>query len=151
MNEAFFIKKSIELSQQSIDAGGYPVGALVVRNGEIIGEGYSDGKQLCDATSHAEVAAIREASQKLNKRNLDDVVLYTSLEPCVMCFMSSFWAYIPKIVFACSRARVTRKYYEGDHDIAELNKMCRRQIELVHYTGAEEAALRIINEWEKRK
>ncbi|MEK9157613.1 MAG: nucleoside deaminase [Patescibacteria group bacterium] len=143
------LKQAIELSKESVAAGGYPAGALVVRNGEIIARGLSDGQQLCDATSHAEISAIREASKKLNKRDLTDVVLYTSLEPCVMCFTASFWAHVPKIVFACSRKAVSPKYYEGEHDISELNKSSIRQIELVHFKELENEALKVITNWEE--
>ena len=149
MNDKDFIKKTIELSQESVDVGGYPVGAIIVKNGKIISSGLSNGKNLCDPTSHAETAAIREAGKKLNKRNLDDVVLYSSLEPCVMCFASSFWAYIPRVVFACSRSKVSSDYYEGDHNIFELNNKGRRKIELVHFDELEQEALDVITEWEK--
>jgi len=146
-----FLEQAIELSKKSVAVGGYPVGALIVKDGKVISTGLSDGKQLCDGTSHAEITAIREASKKLKKRNLDDVVLYTSLEPCVMCFTASFWAYIPKIVFACGRKSVHPKNYEGDHDIFELNKNCRRRIELVHQKDFENKALEVINDWEKSR
>lgn len=149
MTDADYIKKTIELSRQSISVGGYPVGALIVWDGDIIATGLSDGKQLFDATSHAEISAIREASKKLNKRNLDDVVLYSSLEPCVMCFTASFWAYISRIVFACNRNRVPADYYEGSHSIFELNKASRRQIELVHFKEFEDEALKVISDWEQ--
>jgi len=149
MSDKKMIKKAIELSEESIAIGGYPVGAVVTQGGKIVSTGLSDGKQLCDATSHAETAAIRAASKKLNKRNLDDVVLYSSLEPCVMCFMSSFWAYIPKVVFACAKNRPCSNYNEGGHNIFDLNKKNRREIELVHFKELEDEALEIINEWEK--
>ena len=149
MLDADFIKRAIELSQKSVEVGGYPVGAVIVQNGQIVSEGLSKGKQLCDPTSHAETAAIREAGKKLDKRNLDDVVLYSSLEPCVMCFASSFWAYIPKVVFACSRDKVSADYYEGEHNIFELNRKGRRVIELVHFGELEQEALEVITEWEK--
>lgn len=144
-----FIKKTIELSKKSAQIGGYPAGAVIVRNREIIAEGLSDGKQLCDATIHAETAAIREASEKLERRNLDDVVLYTSLEPCLMCYAATFWAHIPKVVYACSRDRVSVKYYEGFHNIHEVNKSSLRTIQLVHAQQFEDDALRVIHEWEK--
>ncbi|MDC1205319.1 nucleoside deaminase [Candidatus Pacebacteria bacterium] len=150
MNDKDFIKKAIELSQESVDVGGYPVGSVIVKNGEIVSTGLSNGKNLCDPTSHAETAAIREAGKKLDKRNLDDVVLYSSLEPCVMCFASSFWAYIPKVVFACSRDKVSSDYYEGDHNIFELNNKGRRQINLVHFEELEQKALNVITEWENK-
>jgi guanine deaminase len=143
------LKQAIELSKESVAAGGYPAGALVVRDGKIIATGLSDGKQLCDATSHAEISAIRAASKKLNKRDLTDVVLYTSLEPCVMCFTASFWAHIPKIVFACSRKSVSPKYYEGEHDIFELNKSSIRQIELIYFKELKDEALKVITDWEQ--
>ncbi len=120
-----------------------------MQNGEIVSTGFSNGKQLCDPTNHAETDAIRKAGKKLNKRNLNDVVLYTSLEPCVMCFTSSFWAYIPRVVFACSRDKVSSDYYEGNHNIFELNKFGRRKIDLVHFNECEDEALDIITEWEK--
>lgn len=85
-----FVKHAIEISRESVRVGGYPAGAIVVHNREIVGRGLSNGKQLCDCTSHAEIAAIREASKKLNVRDLKDATLYTSLEPCVMCYAASF-------------------------------------------------------------
>lgn len=67
-----------------------------------------------------------------------------------MCFAASFWAYIPKVVFACSRNRAA-DYYEGDHDIAALNKVSRRKIELVHAKEFEEAALAVITQFEQTR
>lgn len=61
----YFLKKAIEKSKESVKKGGYPVGAVIVRNKEIISYGFSDGKNLKDATSHAEIDAIRKASKKL--------------------------------------------------------------------------------------
>lgn len=149
MSDADFIKRAIELAQKSVEVGGYPVGAVIVQNGRIVSEGLSNGKQLCDPTSHAETAAIREAGKKLDKSNLDDVVLYSSLEPCVMCFASSFWAYIPRVVFACSRDKVSADYYEGEHNIFALNQKGRRVIELVHFDKLEQEAFEVITEWEE--
>lgn len=148
MNDEDFLKKAIKLSQESVDIGGYPVGAVIVRQGEIISTGVSNGKQLHDPTSHAETAAIREATQKLNNRDLTDVVLYTSLEPCLMCYASSFWAHIPRVVFACGRDEVSSQYYEGIHDIFSLNERSHRHIELIHEKGLEEEALEVIQRWE---
>ncbi len=149
MTDKDYVLKAIEISKESVTVGGYPAGAVIVQNNEIVGTGLSNGKQLCDPTSHAETDAIRKAGLKLEKRNMDDVVLYTSLEPCVMCFTSSFWAYIPRIVFACSRDRVSSDYYEGNHNIFELNKVGRRKIDLVHFDELEDRALQVITEWEK--
>ncbi|MBX2866393.1 nucleoside deaminase [Candidatus Kaiserbacteria bacterium] len=149
MTDRDFIQRAIELSKESVAIGGYPVGAVIVKDGEIVSTGLSNGKQLCDPTSHAETDAIRKAGKKLNKRNLDDVVLYSSLEPCVMCLTSSFWAYIPRIMFACSRDRVSSDYFEGAHNIFELNEVGRRKIDLAHFDELEDEALNVITEWEE--
>lgn len=151
MSDQYFLKKAIELSQQSVDIGGYPAGAVVVKDGEVIATGLSNGKNLHDPTSHAETAAIREASQKLGERDLVDVVLYSSLEPCVMCYAASFWAHIPKVVFACGRGKVSPEYYEGHHDIFALNEKGKRVIELVHNVDMEQKALKVIHDWEQSK
>lgn len=148
MEDKKFIQKAIELSQESVAMDAYPVGAVVVKDGTIVAQGLSNGKQLNDPTSHAEIAAIRAAGQVLGKRNLDDVVLYSSLEPCVMCYAASFWAYIPRVVFACGRDRVAKDHYEGDHNIFDLNEKGRRQIDIVHFSDMEPHALEVIKEWE---
>ena len=150
-NEAHFLRKAVELSQESVNIGGYPVGALIVQGGTVISVGLSNGKQLHDPTSHAETAAIRAAAMKLGNRDLTDVVLYSSLEPCVTCYSTSFWAHIPRIVFACGRGAVGAEYYEGDHNIFEINEKSHRNIELIHIKEWEPTALKIISAWEGSK
>ena len=144
-----FLREAIEESKKSVEANGFPVGVVIVMDGEIIARGVSDGKQLKDATSHAEIAAIRNASQKLNTRELRDTTLYSSLEPCLMCLAASYWAYIPRIVFACRREKVSSQHYEGKHDIKSINAAFLRPIELVHIPELEKEALRVIQNWEE--
>lgn len=144
------LKKAIEKSRESVDIGGFPVGVVIVRGGEILSAGISNGKKLNDPTSHAETDAIRAACQKLQTRDLKDVVLYSSLEPCLMCFAASAWASIPKIVYACSRGRVSKQHYEGNHNLVPINESARHPIILVHLQELEEEALRVIEEWESK-
>lgn len=148
MSDSDFLKIAIEKSQESVNQGGFPVGAIVVIDNEIIAEGLSNGKQLHDATAHAEICAIRDASKKLGKRNLKNAVVYSSLEPCLMCFSASYWAYVTKIVYACSKKKVSVHHYEGLHNLQELNAKNNRQMEIVHIEELEEGALKIINGWE---
>ena len=70
------------------------------------------------------------------------------MEPCVMCFAASFWAYIPKVVFACGRSRAGVDYFEGNHDINALNAASRRQIQLVHLKELEDEAFKVAADWE---
>ncbi len=145
-----YIQEAIKQSQNSVNVGGYPCGAIVVKDDEIIGIGFSNGKNLFDATLHAEIDAIRKASGKLQSRSLEGCTLYTSMEPCVMCFSAAFWAYIPRIVYSCSRSQIDKNYYMGEHDIHAMNeKNYRRKIELVHHKESSKDALRVVEEWEK--
>ena len=148
MSDKEFLQLAIKKSQESVEAGAFPVGAIVVQNGEIVSSSISNGKQLKDPTSHAEIAAIREACQKLKNRDLKNVVLYSSLEPCLMCYAASFWASIPRVVYACSRTRASKMHYEGGHNLGQINEVSRHPIELMHMKEMEEKALKIISDWE---
>lgn len=143
-----YLKEAIHLSQESVDVGGYPVGAVVVLNGEIIGKGLSDGKQNMDATSHGEIAAIRDASKNLKKRDLIGATVYTSLEPCIMCLSACYWAKVSTIVYACSKEKVSAKNFEGTHSLEEVNKQNKPPLTLIHEVSLEEDALKIFNKWE---
>jgi len=123
-----YLLNAINLSRDSMDIGGSPVGSIIVLNDEIIATGLSNGKQLKDATSHAEICAIREASQKIGHRDLKGATIYSSLEPCVMCFAASYWSSISKIVYACSKEKVSKWHYEGLHDLKELDRKNNRHI-----------------------
>lgn len=99
-----FIKRAIELSQKGMDnnAGG-PFGALVVKDGEIIAEGFNKVTSSNDPTAHAEVVAIREACEKLNSFQLEDCTIYTSCEPCPMCLGAIYWARPKAVYYACTK------------------------------------------------
>ena len=98
------MSRAIRLAQNGMDtnAGG-PFGAVVVRDGEIIGEGWNQVTSTNDPTAHAEVLAIRQACQKLGSFQLDNCILYTSCEPCPMCLGAIYWARPAKVFFACTR------------------------------------------------
>lgn len=147
--ESEYLKRTIELARQSVQKGGFPAGALVVKDGEIIAEGISIGSVLNDPTSHAETASIREACQKLHITDLQGAVLYESVQSCLMCFSVAYWAGISKIVYACHKTpeMVKKFYYEGNTDTAQVNEQNNRKIELVFMPGFEEESLKVINEW----
>jgi tRNA(adenine34) deaminase len=76
-----------------------PVGAIIVLNNEIIGEGFNCPISTCDPTAHAEIVALRQAAQKLNNYRLPGVTLYVTLEPCTMCVGAMLHARIERLVF----------------------------------------------------
>ena len=80
-----FMKIALEEAHIAAQQGEMPVGAVVVKDGEVIGVGHNLRNELCDPTLHAEIVAIRQACEKISDWRLTDCYLYVTLEPCVMC------------------------------------------------------------------
>lgn len=98
------MRKAIELSRRAsiIEKSGGVFGAVIVKDGEIIAEGYNQVRRHNDPTWHAEMQAIREACKKLGTPHLDGCELYTSAECCPMCLAASYWAHIKKIYYGAT-------------------------------------------------
>lgn len=100
-----FMRRAITLGQQGAHVGdGGPFGAVVVKNGQIVGEGWNQVLALNDPTAHAEVMAIRQACQQLARVHLSGCELYSAGEPCSMCLSASYWAHIDRIFYGFSVA-----------------------------------------------
>lgn len=91
--------RALELAQKAFDAGEVPVGAVVVRDQKIIGEGWNSPISRHDATAHAEILALRQASQTCQNYRLPDTTLYVTIEPCTMCVGALVHARIARVVF----------------------------------------------------
>ncbi len=94
-----FMQKAIELAKKSLESEDVPVGAVVVKDGKIIGEGYNKREKEGDPTAHAEIIAIKEASKALGSWRLDDCEIYVTLEPCPMCAGAIINSRIKTVVF----------------------------------------------------
>lgn len=153
MTDKDYLKLAIEQAKISAEQGGFPAGAIVVKDGEIIARGISAGFKLNDPTSHGETAAIREACQKLQTSDLGGATLYASLQPCAMCFSVANWAGISKIVYGCQKTdeMAVKGYYEGSNDIEEMNKKNNRKIELEYIGDFEKEILELVSNWEKSR
>ena len=152
MDDKHFLQLAVEQAKKSVDEGGFPAGAVVVKSNEIISEGISLGFKLNDPTSHAETASMREACKKLQTTNLNGSTLYASLQPCLMCFSVANWSGISRIVFGCKKTEemVKKNYYEGFTDINKLNEENNRKIELVFLPDFEQEMLNLAKNWEKK-
>lgn len=98
-----FMQEAIALANRNIENGGGPFGALIVRDGEIVGRGGNQVTMLNDPTAHAEVMAIRDATKALGTYNLSGCVLYTTCEPCPMCMGAIYWARISHVYYGNTR------------------------------------------------
>ena len=99
MNDADFMREALALAAQAASAGEVPVGAVVVREGRIIGRGYNRPITSNDPTAHAEIVALREAAAAEGNYRLPGCELYVTLEPCAMCVGAMVHARIGRIVY----------------------------------------------------
>jgi tRNA(Arg) A34 adenosine deaminase TadA len=142
-----FMRRAFELAQNGIDADdGGPFGAIVVRDGKIIGEGCNRVTSTNDPTAHAEVVAIREACQNLNSFQLEDCTIYTSCEPCPMCLGAIYWARPALMYFACSREDAARAGFD-DRFIYEEIALPYEQRRIKSVNFLREEGLRVFENW----
>ena len=103
--DKLFMERAIELAKESFDDGEVPVGAVIVQNETIIGEGKNKVIFENDVSSHAEINAIRAASKKIKNYRLNDCSMYVTLEPCHMCAKAAVDARMSSVIFAASEPK----------------------------------------------
>lgn len=97
--------EAIALAREGVGRGdGGPFGAVVVREGEILGRGWNRVIRDRDPTAHAEMVAIRDAARRLGRHHLDGCTLYVACEPCPMCLSAAYWAHIERVCYAANGA-----------------------------------------------
>ncbi|WP_075425916.1 nucleoside deaminase [Ruminococcus sp. XPD3002] len=121
-----FMKIAVDEARTGINAGhGGPFGCVIVRNGEIVGQGHNEVVKRKDPTCHGEVMAIRNACKALGTYDLSGCELYTTAEPCPMCRGAILWANISRVYYGCNVNDTDRigfrdkVFYEGGEDISE--------------------------------
>ena len=120
MTNKELMRRAIELSKQSVRNGGGPFGAVIARNGEIVAEGSNCVTIDCDPTAHAEVSTIRKACKALGTYNLSGCEIYTSCEPCPMCFGAIYWAHLDKIYMGNDRKDAAKIGFDDDFIYQEI-------------------------------
>ncbi|MGK0291303.1 MAG: guanine deaminase [bacterium] len=99
-----FVQKAINLAlAHSIDGDCGPFGAVIVKDGVVVSEGWNQVVKNCDPTAHAEVVAIRKAGEVLKNHILQGCTIYSSCEPCPMCLSSIYWSRIDRIVYSATK------------------------------------------------
>ncbi|MBN2038340.1 MAG: nucleoside deaminase [Chitinispirillaceae bacterium] len=113
----FFMQAAYQEALKALDDGEVPVGAVIEKDGAVIGRGYNRIERLTDATAHAEIIAITAAATSLAAWRLDGCTLYVTLEPCIMCMGALLQSRIGAIVYAAADPRlgaVDTRNYRGD-------------------------------------
>ena len=100
--DEYFMRLAIREAERALGHEDVPIGAVVVRDGEVVGVGHNERELRQDPTAHAEVLALREAARAVGVWRVLDSVLYVTLEPCAMCAGAIVLARVPRVVYGCA-------------------------------------------------
>lgn len=129
-----FLQQAIDLAAENAESGqGGPYGAVIVKEGRLLAASGNKVTSTLDPTAHAEVTAIRLACQALNDFQLQGCILYSSCEPCPMCFGAIYWARLAKVYFACTRHDAAAANFDDSFIYDEISVLPhRRRIAMLH-------------------
>jgi tRNA(adenine34) deaminase len=148
-DHTFFMRRALELARAAAAKGNRPVASLIVRGDEVIAEGENAMFTGNDPSAHAEVVAIREACRRLATLDLSGTTLYSTLEPCPMCFWCMQEARIGRLVLGARYAGIGRSDL-GRYSIETMQEFTGRRIELV--TGVLQQACEALRlEWKQAR
>lgn len=144
------MREAIRQSKAGMDNGeGGPFGAIVVKDGRIVGRGNNRVLATNDPTAHAEVVAIRDACKNLGSFQLDDCEIYTSCEPCPMCLGAIYWARPKRVYFGCTRTDAANIQFDDDFIYEEIGApLEQRKIPMIPLLREE--ALVVFREWQEK-
>ena len=144
-----FMMRAIELSIESAKSKGGPFGSVIVKNNEIIAEGFNKVTISNDPTAHGEIVAIRQACKNINNFDLSSCELYSTCEPCPMCLSAIYWAHIDKIYYANTREDAQKIDFDDSLIYSEIQKnLKKRKIPMVQIMRDE--ALKVFELWDKK-
>ena len=138
-----YMRRAIEIARGAPQSqGAAPIGCVIVRDGQVIGESSNEVGPQCDPTAHAEIVSIRRATKALGNADLSGATLYSTLQPCGMCSMASIWAKVGRIVYGAERHQVHKMYFEDRHfDTMDfINDAFRDDLEVIPAVLSEECA-----------
>lgn len=151
MEKIEFIRKAIVLSKQGCETGkGGPFGCVVVKDGKIVGQGYNQVTSTYDPTAHAEIVAIRDACKNLKSFQLDGCEIYTSCEPCPMCFGAIYWAR-PKAVYYANTKKDAAEIGFDDAFIYQELKLSITERKITFQQIGREEAIKVFKLWSENE
>jgi guanine deaminase len=141
------IKLAIDEAKAGVKkGGGGPFGAVIFKNGKIISSGHNEVIKTNDPTNHAEIVAIRKAVKKLKRFNISDCEIYSSCEPCPMCYSALYWAGIKKLYFGCTKKDAEKIGFMDNHLYEVFGGKTKSKIKTAK-AGREES-LKVFKLWE---
>lgn len=102
MSDETFMREALALARRAAEAGEVPVGAVVVKDGVVVGRGYNQPVSGKDPTAHAEVMALRDAAERARNYRLGECELYVTLEPCAMCAGAIMHARVSRVIYGAA-------------------------------------------------
>jgi tRNA(Arg) A34 adenosine deaminase TadA len=144
-----FMAEAISLSMESVKSGGGPFGAVVVKDGEIVGRGFNRVTVWNDPTAHGEVVAIRDACNNLNSFQLENCVIYTSAEPCPMCLGAIYWARPQAVYYGNSKQDAAKIGFDDDFIYEEIALPYEKR-RIAFYQIMREEALLAFQKWSEK-
>lgn len=146
-----YMKAAYDEALKNIDGNeGGPFGAVIVKEGEIIASAHNQVLVTNDPTMHAEIIAIRTASEKLGRFILDDCEIYTTCEPCPMCLAAIMWARISKVYFGANRMDAEAVGFD-DNNIYEYIKGTAGQDMLSLQVLDQTECVDLFNKWREKR
>ena len=140
----------VKLSIDSVENGGGPFSAAIVKDGKIVATGVNRVTANHDPTAHAEVMAIRNACEKLNTYDLSDCEIYSSCEPCPMCLGAIYWARIPELFYCNTQQDAKEINFDDSFIYDELAKSPEeRSLDMVRVDNTE--AIKAFQLWDKKE
>lgn len=144
--DAHFMRMAIELSEENVDQGGGPFGAVIVRDGQVVATGANRVVPNNDPTAHAEITAIRAACAKEGNFKLEGCTIYTSCEPCPMCLSAIYWAGIERVCYANTKLDAAQIEFDDSFIYDQLELPYEdRSIRCEHFMRDE--ALKVFRKW----
>ena len=144
------MREAIRLADESVQNGGGPFGAVIVKDGEIVAGSANSVTRDNDPTAHAEVNTIRQACRKLGTFDLSDCVIYTSCEPCPMCLGAIYWAHIGRIYYGNTKKDAADIDFADDFIYKELEQHKEARV-VPAIPLLRNEALKTFRAWEKKQ
>ncbi len=149
MEKEEYMREAIRMATKNVAEGGGPFGAIIVKDGKVIGRGVNRVTAENDPTAHAEVRAIRDAAKGLSTFDLSGSEIYTSCEPCPMCLGAIYWAHISKIFYGNTKADAAAIDFDDSFIYKQIaTPESERAIPQEHLLGNE--AIETFKAWEAK-